>query len=519
MKCPKCQTEINNNAKFCTKCGCNLAAEMAKTAAKAPSQVSSAACAKCGAALKPGAKFCTKCGTPAAPARVQEPEEKTMFLYDTNNRGGDDRTVVIDTGNIAARPAQRNQMPGAIPMPDDIVPPSKANKKEKTQKQPKNTDKQKSDEKAGGGLIAVIIILMVLIIASAAVCFFVWKGDISLPAIGIGNTKTEEKESREEEEESEDATETEKEKEKGKGKSKADIDTEELFAEADALLAEGKNQIAVDAEIINGMESLRSAINQYVEKAEEAGDAGIASDKIADAYASYVSAVIRHKDMLDGQSISGSIYSQIMSEMKDAESLAKELSQKGYSVDTSSLTSAKDAFDTSYTSRVISSFDDFTNRAAWSRTEAWNLMSGFDSMFDSSDLDNPLKLRYAYALSWWVQKQIETELASGTITEKGAAIKIANMIEDMDYNPMMINYYISYMQNAGENCSSVSDAYDDIVQHIAQTQGIRIGEDIALERFWYFNDFGTYSVDSKNGVTPENRQWIRNRMSSVQFAQ
>ena len=42
-----------------------------------------------------------------------------------------------------------------------------------------------------------------------------------------------------------------------------------------------------------------------------------------------------------------------------------------------------------------------------------------------------------------------------------------------------------------------------------------------LDHFWYFNDFGEYSGDmedgSTNGVTPENRQWIRDRMANVTF--
>ena len=478
MRCPKCQTEVNNNAKFCTKCGCNLAEELAKATADVSAPVTSGVCVKCGAPKKPGAKFCVKCGTPIASPKTQQPE----------------------------------QVQSAIPVQNDIVPPigknnNEKSKKEKQPKQSKSADKSQTNKKAGGGLIAVIIVLAVLVIASIAVCFLVWQGTITLPAIGgISDSETEEMMT---EEETESTPETET----------VEANTEELFAEADALLDEGRNQIAVDAEIISGMESLHSAINLYAEKAQEAGDASLAADQIADAYILYVSAVIRHKDMMDSQPISGNIYSQIMSEINDAKAFAKELSEKGYSVETASLLSAEEAFDASYTSRIITAFDDFTDRAAWSRTEAWNLMSGFDSMFDDSDLDNPLKLRYAYALSWWVQKQIETELASGTITEKGAAIKIANMIEDMDYNPMMINYYISYMNKAGEDCTSVSDAYDEIVQHISQTQGIRIGKDIPLEQFWYFNDFGTYSVDSSNGVTPENRQWIRDRMSSVQFAQ
>ena len=179
---------------------------------------------------------------------------------------------------------------------------------------------------------------------------------------------------------------------------------------------------------------------------------------------------------------------------------------------------ARDEFDTTYTSKIINTFNEFTSRATWSRTESWNLMSATaDNMFDPSDLDNPVRLRYAYALAWWTQKQIETEMNSGTITAKGAAIKIANLIDVMDYNPMMIHYYITYMEEFGEDCTEVASAYNDIVEHLAQTQGIRIGEDIPLDHFWYFNDFGTYSVDSTNGVTPENRQWIRDRMSSVVF--
>ncbi len=71
MRCPKCQTEVNNNAKFCTKCGCNLAEELAKATADVSAPVTSGVCVKCGAPLKPGAKFCVKCGTPIASPKTQ----------------------------------------------------------------------------------------------------------------------------------------------------------------------------------------------------------------------------------------------------------------------------------------------------------------------------------------------------------------------------------------------------------------------------------------------------------------
>ena len=64
------------------------------------------------------------------------------------------------------------------------------------------------------------------------------------------------------------------------------------------------------------------------------------------------------------------------------------------------------------------------------------------------------------------------------------------MIETMDYNPMMINYYISYMNDAGEDCSEVSQAYDDIVNQLSQTQGIVIGQDI----HWIISGISMISV-------------------------
>lgn len=433
MKCPKCQSEIMENARFCTKCGCNLAEETAKL------QPKTAVCTKCGAPLQAGAKFCTKCGTPAA-APVQ-----------------------------------------------------------KAPKQPKKK------EKTNVGLIIAAVILSVLIIASAVVCVLVWKGTISLPFFDKGIETSEETETEASTEE--DVT----------GEA---IDTDEYFADADALLEKGKSQIVVDAEIVNGMESLKSAINEFVAKAEETEDALIADERVADAYASYVTAVTKHKDMMSGQTLSGGIYSQIMIEFNDAIAMGEELAAKGYTIDTASVISARDEFDTSYTEKILLTFNEFTTREAWSRTEAWNLMADTaDNMFDPSDLDNPIRLRYAYALSWWTEKQIETEINNGTITAKGAAIKIGNLMEAMDYNPMMLYYYLIFMDEAGEDCREAGDAFLEIMERLEETQGLVINEDVMIDHFWYFNDFGDYSVDDKNGVTPENRQWIRDRMSLVTFIQ
>ena len=292
----------------------------------------------------------------------------------------------------------------------------------------------------------------------------------------------------------------------------------DLFSVPDELLETGKSQITKDTELVDGINNLAEAMHQFAKEAEEAGDVSLASERIEDAYDIYSSAVIQHKAFLEKQALSGAIYSQILLELDEAISLGNDLAEKGYAVNMSLLKDSRSDFETSYADKVITTFDEFTTRETWSRTEAWNLMSATaDNMFDTSDLDNPIRLRYAYALSWWTQKQIETELSYGTITLKGAAIKIANMIDIMDYNPMMIQYYITYMNAVGEDCTEVSNAYNEIVEHIARSQGIRIGTDIDLPHFWYFNDFVNHPVDDVNGVTQENRQWIRGRMGYVTF--
>lgn len=290
------------------------------------------------------------------------------------------------------------------------------------------------------------------------------------------------------------------------------------FTEADKLRDSGKELITVDETLPEGMNALREAISLYIQRAEEAGNVMLVSDQIEDTYASYETAMLKHKSMMES-SLSGGIYAQIMEELNNIVSLGEDLATKGYAIDASSMTETRDTFDKEYKERIAEEFNSFTQRDMWSRTEAWKLINDTaDNMFDPANLDDPIRLRYVYALSWWIQKQLETEIGNGTITEKGAAIKIANQIEEMDYNPMMLHYYITYMNHSGENCSEVEKAYQDIVDYLAKTQGIRLGEDIMLDRFWYFNDFENYPVDSKNGVTPKNRQWIRTRMKSVSFA-
>lgn len=456
MICPNCQNEVKENAKFCTKCGYHLAP--AVEAVNEKEQQAVTVCKNCGAALKSGAKFCVKCGTPVGAAGA-------------------------------------SQLPKAKPVSKDKPKP-------------------KTDEKQMSGLILFLVILLLILIVAGIVGVLMWKETIPAPDVITEKTESVTDETDFETVVSESA-------EMAAETTEPTIDTDTLFAETDVLVETAQEQMYNDAEIITAMDNLASAASEYAQKAEEAGDASLAADRIADTYEAYIEAVDRHKNMMNASTLSGAIYAQIMSELNAAIELGEKLTDKGYEIDISSVKQSMDEFDKSYHERIIAAFDEFTTREAWSRTEAWNLMKDTDSMYDSGDLDDPIRLRYCYALSWWTQKQIETELASGTITEKGAAIKIAGLLEAMDYSPMMVNYYIQYMSAAGDGCDSVVTAYNEIVEHIKDTQGIELGRDIDLAHFWYYNDVSNpadgVQNGTVNGVTQENREWIRSRMRYAEF--
>lgn len=94
MKCPNCNSELLNGAKFCTACG-----------TPAPAAAVGAACSSCGAALASGTKFCTACGTPVASASDETPAAQV-----SPREAGGELTVIkqkicwnIRQGEVACR--------------------------------------------------------------------------------------------------------------------------------------------------------------------------------------------------------------------------------------------------------------------------------------------------------------------------------------------------------------------------------------------------------------------------------
>jgi ribosomal protein L40E len=104
MKCPRCQSENPQQAKFCLECGARLA------------QV----CVKCQTELPTGAKFCFECGQPiagsASASRFATPETYTpkhlaekVLISKTALEGERKQVTVLfaDRRNSSTAPATR----------------------------------------------------------------------------------------------------------------------------------------------------------------------------------------------------------------------------------------------------------------------------------------------------------------------------------------------------------------------------------------------------------------------------
>lgn len=75
--CSKCGSQLEENAKFCAKCGAII-----PTIINSQTTVSGKICSKCGALLSEEMKFCNKCGTPIYGGNnVNHPISKSSYCH------------------------------------------------------------------------------------------------------------------------------------------------------------------------------------------------------------------------------------------------------------------------------------------------------------------------------------------------------------------------------------------------------------------------------------------------------
>ena len=269
-------------------------------------------------------------------------------------------------------------------------------------------------------------------------------------------------------------------------------------------------------------EKLANAKTAYDEENYSEG----ALDRVDDAYALYQAVIMRVSEgIMDQGPIPGG-YEQISDYLKEAMDMANTLYENGYVVDNSEVSNLQDTLVNTYKEMYIQAINNITTYDHWSRDEAWNIAeqaynvgneNGTPVLFSLDDLDDPLRLRYEYCLAMVTRKRCETGLADGSMSYADAVQTLASILEETDYNPLLLQDMVNYGQQAGMNVENYRYAYEMILDIIQREEGITIGGDVDLDHFWYFNDLdgdSSYRVGDY-GTTSYVRSWIRNNISGI----
>lgn len=585
MKCPNCQFENRDNAKFCKSCGYKLEGLQVKPEVTVNAV---SVCSNCGAALKPGAKFCSKCGSTvaasSAPAPAPQPEPKTEILLPTpevetqteiltpkpapiphpdeasvssvcpkcgavlksNAKFCSKCGATISSSAAASQPAPA-PAPQPIPTPAPQPIPTPAPQPNagafcKNCGAPMSADAkfcpkcgytpnskgpapEKSATKKKRPLIAVIIILVICLLLGGG--FFALSKTGLLPNLS-GLKKAEDSEKNKDSNE-----ETEEEIKEGEEDSTDDEDITAELEEKLAPIAEqvsaGEDKIKND-DYIEASSDLENALNSYAALVAEY-DTQEVSDTIAPladtAFELYTQSILKQVEILENQSPTAPLHKQIEITYEAASEFADKLKEADLAVSTDTLDEHFAAFPGRYKEKYITAFNDLITGEQWSRTTAWMYMQDAASvgLVNKSDPDDPLTLRYAYALAWFTQKETSEGRADGSLTDEEAIDSILVVAENADYNPVLMRELALCYDAAGDSKSSkiIQDACIDVRNYLANSEDIYINAEdlfvpgrnsnasstIALNDFWYFNDFGEYSPSRTNGISPEGRAYVR----------
>ena len=361
-----------------------------------------------------------------------------------------------------------------------------------------------------------------------------------------GDSEDAEDEKDDSEEENKDSDKKAKDEKDTDGKDSAseesDSKDESETEKGDITLLEPANELAeqVKAEheagnYIEGAIPLgKEAITKYVTVGEEHNLKEEAQEGIDNVFWRYADSVIRCCDVLKAQGASAGCLEQIRLNLEDATALVATLTEKGYTVDAEELNAYMEEAIPVFRDNFIESINNITKYENWSRDEAWSYAeeayyvkeNGKPLLFDVDDPDDPLRMRYVYCLAWKTRKVCEKGIADGSMTNGSAAQSMIDILEETDYNLLLIQDIITYGSAAGMDVEKYRNAYNSIVAEIKSGQNLTIrnsagansASSVDLQHFWYFNDLDgedKYKVDTHNGTTAATREWIRSNVPGI----
>ena len=520
MICPNCQAEMQDDVKFCIKCGTRLH-EDKKPGGKTPKF-----CIHCGTSLHEGSRFCTKCGAPV--------EENTASGNAADNKTSDSEKTAAKTADKAPAVNTADKAPASNTAAKSPAPAA-------AQAQPGRTVRP-AQTSAAATTAAVsapekkrsskgIIIVAVLAIAALIVAIL-----LALKSMGVFSGRDSSAYSAPEPQTAVSDTDTPPEDEPGTEETdpEPEVDPE---AEAARLkeIEDIKNSIEEAVAAGDASEEISDdyprAFEGFINLATGYGLAEEISDEASGIFDRYMNQVNNSIALLDGQKVSSGLYIQSRVYLDRALQYANELTDAGITIDRTALDAESAELVERYRDKYIAAINEISSRENWSRDEAWQLAddaasikdeNGSTVLFDEADSDDPLRLRYIYCLAWVTRKNIEKGLADGTMDASGALDEIDRVLPMTDMNPMLLYDAVQYCGKAGVDPASYSAAFDQIKEVLAENEGISLILDHAkakdnkvdLNHFWYFNDISegadtAYQVSDFNGTSAETRAWIR----------
>ncbi|MBR1853169.1 MAG: zinc ribbon domain-containing protein [Lachnospiraceae bacterium] len=452
-------------------------------------------CPNCNAEIADTSKFCTKCGTRIeAASRVEEPKKEEP----------------------------KKEEPKAAPAQKAIPPmPSQPWKKEPA---PEPVEVKKSKKLP----IPVIVVAAIVVLG---VAFLALRKPADSGKGNAGNAVASIPAPSSSQTEQTTATESEQ------AGSQVQTESSQLAADGPkgdpALLNEADEKAVAAQNALNdgsygdAISQGTEAIKQYMDIARANHLKEEAQDKIAPVFQVISDAAMTYSQRIEEQEMGNAGFNEVRNTVRPVLRLHESLTEEGYSIDASALETYYDGVIPRFKEYYIRKINEITERDQWSRDEAWTYASqayaiqdnGTTLLFDEEDLEDPLKMRFVYCRSWIYRKRCETGLADGSMTNEDAFNYMTDVLEEIDYNLLVLDDLMIYGKAAGKDVSKYQAAYDAIIAELKDSQGLTIvnngvnaGTTVDVKKFWYFNDLDgaeEYQVDTVNGTTQETRKWIR----------
>lgn len=307
-----------------------------------------------------------------------------------------------------------------------------------------------TEKKTNVGLIIGIIVGVVMLIAVVIV------GVLVLPDILSGDTSPKKT--------TETISEQKKEDTKTEQTETTKQETTSELSEKDLLRIELIDEQAAED---SGYENQKDVLEQYYTFAVDYNAAKEVSEQVEECFEKYQAGILEHVDVLAAQDVFPAMFMQIKLEIESITELAARFEEVGIEVDYEETESKYNALQVDYKQRLVNNFDSkaietINNNGVISRSVLWSAMENVDQtgLFDSSNAEDPLRLRYAAALTFHTDSELTGVDAAADTS------KIYEVLEACDYSPLLL-YYLSY--NYGDD--KAKEWYQEVNAILASTVG------------------------------------------------